>query len=88
MNDPLDAFILRILGMMKDYGCTIAEAMEWDFESFGFDIRHMDEDLVKDEFQYYLVLNGIIHENKFFDIFTEIFIGDKDYILIGEVEKI
>jgi hypothetical protein len=87
MNDPLDAFILRILGMMKDYGCTIAEAMEWDFESFGFDIRHMDEDLVKDEFQYYLVLNGIIHENKFFDIFTEIFTGDRDYILIGEVEK-
>jgi hypothetical protein len=72
---------------MKDYGCSIAEAMEWDFESVGFDIRTMDEDLVKDEFQYYLVLNGITHESKYFDIFTEIFTGDKDYILIGEVEK-
>ena len=87
MNDPLDTFILRILGMMKDYGCSIAEAMEWDFESFGFDIRTMDEDLVKDEFQYYLVMNGITHTSKYFEIFTEIFTGDKDYILIGEVEK-
>ena len=47
MTGPETLFADRILGMMEDNQCTMKEALEWDFESFGFDIRNMDRDLLQ-----------------------------------------
>lgn len=79
MNDPEKMFNQRIVDMMMDNQCTMREALEWDFESFEFDIRGMDRDMLKDEFMFYLAKNMIPLDSELIPFYTSIILGDQDF---------
>lgn len=80
----VETFDDRIIGMMADYQVSMAEALMWDFESFGFTTKHIYDKFgmngVENRFRTYLLRNGIVGQNA--DFYTNIFIGrDNDRIL-------
>ena len=79
MTDNETKFSMRIMGMMQDYQCTMQEALIWDFESFEFDIRKMGRDLLKDKFQFYLLLNGIDPNSDLIPFYTDIILGIQNF---------
>lgn len=81
MSTPESQFNTRILGMMKDYQCTMQEALTWDFESFEFDIRGMSVELLTDEFHFYLVNNGLDPMGDSITFYTNIILGKQNFVL-------
>jgi hypothetical protein len=87
MTKAENVFANRILDMMEDNNCTMKEALEWDFEAFDFDIRGMDQDLLEDEFNFYLVKNGVTNQN-IIKFYTEVISGQtQDFGLRKEKVK-
>lgn len=80
-QNPESVFNKRIIDMMREYKCTMKEALEWDFEGFEFDIRNMDKDLLKDEFNFYLIKNGISYDSDLIPFYTSIILGEQNFRL-------
>lgn len=72
-------FHTRIMGMMQDYNCSMSTALEWDFEAFEFNISWMDTDTLRDEFIFYLTLNGIKLDSPILQFYTGVILGEYDY---------
>lgn len=81
MTNPESQFHARILGMMKDYQCTMQEALSWDFEGFEFDMRNMSKELLIDEFHFYLVNNGFDPMSDSITFYTDIILGKHNFVL-------
>lgn len=87
-KENLTTFSGRLVGMMTDYTISLSKALEWDFESFGFNIEelfaHGGDGYIQYQFGYYLYQNGISkHDNTKY--FEDIFMGRKyDLILVRE----
>lgn len=79
MSKAESIFNERIIGMMRDNQCTMKEALEWDFEAFEFKLQNMDRDLLRDEFVFYLVKNGIAVDSQLVTFYTSIILGGQDF---------
>lgn len=81
LND--NTFTNRILGMMMDYDASMSDALLWDYEGFGYNIKYIYKNFgemgVENSFRTYLSNNGVKENVEFY---ADIFMGrDDDRIL-------
>lgn len=73
-EDPQENFNVRLISMMEDYGVSLSEALEWDFEGFHNNIdRSEREGMLEADFQYYLFQNTV--DPQLYQWYTDVFTG-------------
>lgn len=62
-RDPTKIYYTRMLTMMADYGITLQEAIQWDYDGF---MPFPYETILspEEEFDYYLHVNYVPDENR------------------------
>lgn len=81
-ENPLKTYGGRIVGMMKDYGITMLEAITWDFEHFMGSphtiYHHYGTNGLRNAFDVYMNINEV-EDGKFY---KDIFFGiSSDFML-------
>ena len=71
----------RILDMMNDYSCSMKEALEWDIESFEYDLRGLNKQSLKVVTQLYLLRNGYELCNDHIEFYTSVMLGTNNFVL-------
>jgi len=62
-RDPIKIYYLRMLTMMADYGITLQEAIQWDYDGF----MPFPYELIlspEEEYDYYLHVNYLPDEDR------------------------
>lgn len=73
-HDRTENFNRRLISMMKEYGITLSDALEWDFEGFGNIVEvSEDEGMLEADFSYYLSQNGV--DPDAWSWYTDVFMG-------------
>jgi hypothetical protein len=78
----LSIFGWRITGMMKEYDVSMAKALQWDFEGFGYDVRQcLMENSLEEDFMFYLWQNNVFG-SKEGELFLNVFLGRAEDMII------
>ena len=89
-QNALHRYTARIIMMMNDYKIDMAEALLWDFESFGYDTSAIYKKHgmkgVKEVFEIYLYRINRVVKDKDISFFRDIFVGESQNIVLRKEE--
>jgi hypothetical protein len=84
-----EAYAERIVGMMRDHGCTMVDALLWDFESWGYnaeyDYYNHGIDYVEDSFVKYLKHNNVYNADALF--YLDVFMGRRENYALRRINN-